>query len=103
MFCNCPPGSNCLTIDCVCCKNWVECTDFCPAGESCRNKRIKRGEVKAVDVKDSKIHGKGLFALETIRKEDYIMEYTGILRTEMKETDNNQYIVSVREWGIGFE
>ncbi len=63
------------------------CSD-CNGGLDCKNKRVqkflwKKGEVR--HTKNGK--GSGLFAMEDINKDDYVIEYVG--RIEYKRRENN--------------
>jgi hypothetical protein len=64
----------------------VECEKGCQGGMNCPNKRIQTGLWKKVETKETQGSGNGLFAMEDIKKGDYIIEYVG--RIVNKEQDN---------------
>jgi SET domain-containing protein len=53
---------------------------------NCPNKRIQTGLWKKVETKDTQGSGNGLFAMEDVKKGDYIIEYVG--RIVYEEQDN---------------
>jgi histone-lysine N-methyltransferase SETD2 len=56
----------------------IECDDDCQGGEGCVNKRIQKFEWKKVEKRNTKKgKGCGLFALEDIEEDDFIIEYIG--------------------------
>jgi SET domain-containing protein len=54
-----------------------ECDENCLGGEGCVNKRIQKFEWKEVVKRETKGKGYGLFALENIDKDDFIIRYIG--------------------------
>ena len=64
----------------------VECEKDCKGGMNCPNKRIQTGLWKKVETKDTQGSGNGLFAMEDVKKGDYIIEYVG--RIVYEEQDN---------------
>lgn len=65
-------------------------------GGCCRNAGIQAGRPKRTILGTSKIHGFGLFAGETIRKDEYIGEYQGEIITRA-ETDRRAQIYEAQE------
>jgi histone-lysine N-methyltransferase SETD2 len=53
---------------------------------NCPNKRIQTGLWKKVETKETQGSGNGLFAMEDVKKGDYIIEYVG--RIVYEEQDN---------------
>jgi len=64
----------------------VECEKGCQGGMNCPNKRIQTGLWKKVETKETQGSGNGLFAMEDVKKGDYIIEYVG--RIVYEEQDN---------------
>ena len=64
----------------------VECEKDCKGGMNCPNKRIQTGLWKKVETKETQGSGNGLFAMEDVKKGDYIIEYVG--RIVYEEQDN---------------
>lgn len=79
--CGCKPdadgGPCCNDMSCVLFACQEECRSNCEAGNLCCNKRITHKEWKQVQVFDAGVKGKGLRALEPIKKGDFIAEYVG--------------------------
>ena len=80
--CGCRPKTSfpfsCCDLDCVLFACQEECGPNCTAGKYCQNNRISRMLWKKVEVFDAQVKGRGLRALEPIRKGDFITEYVGI-------------------------
>ena len=55
----------------------IECDENCLGKEGCVNKRIQKFEWKEVVKRETKGKGYRLFALEDIKKDDFIIEYIG--------------------------
>jgi hypothetical protein len=56
----------------------VDCDDDCNGGLDCKNKRVQKCIWKKVEVRHTKDgKGSGLFAMEDIQKDDYVIEYVG--------------------------
>jgi len=53
---------------------------------NCPNKIIQRGLWKKVETKETQGSGNGLFAMEDVKKGDYIIEYVGRIVYESKTT-----------------
>jgi hypothetical protein len=72
----------------------MDCDDDCNGGLDCKNKRVQKclwgKKVEVRHTKDGK--GSGLFAMEDIEKDDYVIEYVG--KIEYKRRENN-YIMKV--------
>jgi SET domain-containing protein len=64
----------------------VECEKGFKGGMNCPNKRIQTGLWKKVETKETQGSGNGLFAMEDVKKGDYIIEYVG--RIVYEEQDN---------------
>ncbi|CAG8494432.1 9888_t:CDS:10 [Ambispora gerdemannii] len=56
---------------------FIECTGDCPIGDYCKNKRFQQAEYSVVDVFKTESKGYGLRAMEPIKKNTFIIEYTG--------------------------
>jgi serine/threonine protein kinase len=67
----------CNNLSCVMFACQEECRSNCSAGEFCANKRIQRKEFKKIHVIDAGKKGRGLEALEDVKKGDIITEYCG--------------------------
>lgn len=104
--CNCSIGNCHISSTCACLKAGKECDpDYCfscgasdaavmafhPEFKSksshdlniCRNVNMLRGSIqKKIGVAFSGTHGWGAYALEPIRKDDFVLEYTGELITD---------------------
>ena len=59
------------------------------------NKRIQTGLWKKVETKETQSSGYGLFAMEDVKKGDYIIEYVG--RIVYEEQDNNVYGMKISD------
>ncbi len=56
----------------------MDCNDNCNGGLDCKNKRVQKCIWKKVEVRHTKDgKGSGLFAMEDIDKDDYVIEYVG--------------------------
>ena len=75
----------------------VECKKDCNGGMNCLNKRIQTGLWKNVETKETQGSGKGLFAMEDIKKGDYIIEYVGRL---VFEDPHNVYGMRIRDMNL---
>ena len=77
--CHCPVGSTCSDESCVMFACFEECYyRTCPAGSSCRNRRLQQQEFKKVKViRAPEKAGKGLIAGEDIKAGDLVYEYVG--------------------------
>ncbi len=66
----------------------MDCNDDCNGGLDCKNKRLQKCLWKKVEVRHTKNgKGSGLFAIEDIDKDDYVIEYVG--RIDYKRRENN--------------
>ncbi|CAL2046124.1 unnamed protein product [Caenorhabditis brenneri] len=82
--CNCAPNK-CRMEACPCFRMSWECNEescrrcLHPARPSCANHHMSSGKWKKVEVKDAtnSKHGNGMFALEDIKKKEFIGEYVG--------------------------
>jgi hypothetical protein len=66
----------------------MDCNDDCNGGLDYKNKRVQKCLWKKLEVRrtiDGK--GSGLFAMEDIDKDDYVIEYMG--KIEYKRRENN--------------
>jgi hypothetical protein len=71
----------------------MDCNDDCTGGLDCKNKRVKKCLWKKVEVRHTKNgKGGGLFAVEDIDKDDYVIEY--VEKIEYKTWENN-YMVKI--------
>ena len=55
----------------------VECEKDCNGGMNCSNKRIPTVIWKKVETKVTQGSGNGLFAMEDLKKGDFVIEYVG--------------------------
>jgi hypothetical protein len=66
----------------------MDCNDDCNGGLDCKNKRVEKCLWEKVEVQHTKDgKGSGLFAMEDIEKDDYVIEYVG--KIEYKRRENN--------------
>lgn len=65
---------------------WIECDENCNGGDECKNKNVVKSEYKKVRVGSTNGKGEGLFAMEDIKKGEYIIEYVGEIK--YKETQS---------------
>jgi hypothetical protein len=63
----------------------MDCNDDCNGGLDCKNKMCLWKNVEVRHTKDGK--GSGLFAMEDVDKDDFVIEYMG--RIEYKRRENN--------------
>ncbi len=69
----------------------MDCNDDCNGGLDCKNKRVQKFLWKKVEQRHTQNgKGSGLFAMEDIDKDDYVIEYMG--RIEYKRRENNYMI-----------
>lgn len=68
----CAPSTGCLNEITA-----YECSDKCPAGPFCQNKRFQKRAYAKVEVRETGNKGFGLFALEDILPDQFIIEYVG--------------------------
>ncbi len=62
----------------------MDCDDDCNGGLDCKNKKVQKCLQKKVEVRHTKDgKGSGLFAMEDIEKDDYVIDHTG--KIEYKE------------------
>jgi len=76
----------------------VECEKGCKGGMNCPNKRIQTGLWKKMEGKETQGSGNGLFAMEDVKKGDYIIEYVG--RIVYEEQDNNVYGMKISDMDL---
>ncbi len=71
----------------------MDCYDDCNGKLDCKNKRLKKWFWKKVEVRHIKdVKGSGLFAMEDIDKDDYVIEYMGKIEYKRRENDNMKKI-----------
>jgi hypothetical protein len=71
----------------------MDCDDDCNGGLDCKNKSVQKCLWKKVEVRHTKDgKGSGLFAMEDIEEDDYVIEYVG--KIEYKRRENN-YVMKV--------
>jgi hypothetical protein len=76
----------------------IDCDDDCNGGFDCNNKKVQKCIWKKVEVRHTKDgKGSGLFAMEDIEKDDYVIEYVG--KIEYKRRENN-YVIMIN--GMNF-
>jgi hypothetical protein len=71
----------------------MDCDDVCNGGLDCKTKRVQKclwNKVEVRHTKDGKVSG--LFAMEDIEKDDYVVEYMG--KIEYKRRENN-YVMKI--------
>jgi hypothetical protein len=76
----------------------VECKKDCNGGMNCTNKRIQTCIWKKVDRRVTQGRDNGLFAMEDLKKGDFIIEYVG--KIFYKEQDN-KYGMRILIWIYG--
>lgn len=62
------------------CRNrglYIECGPSCKFNDSCINKRFQKREYAKVTLGSTSLKGKGIFADENIKKNQFIIEYVG--------------------------
>ena len=81
LICNCVPdpetglgcGDECINRDVL-----VECDpNFCPCGSGCQNQKFQSKEYAKLDIRRTGRKGHGLFAKQTLRKGQFVIEYVG--------------------------
>ena len=81
-----PSKCECKTLcgtDCCNREKMVECDQKnCKVGEGCGNRSIQMNNMKKIIIKQTEGKGKGAFAGENIRMDDFIIEYIGEVFTE---------------------
>ncbi len=71
----------------------MDCDDDCNGRWDCKSKRVQKCLWKKVEVRNTKDgKGSGLFAIEDIEKDDYVIEYVG--KIEYKRRENN-YVMKI--------
>lgn len=79
--CHCSYENPCDS-DCINHKLSVECNPkYCPAKEKCQNQCFRRGQVIETTLKNAGFKGVGLFTLEKIPADTFIIEYVGEIIT----------------------
>ncbi len=76
----------------------MDCDDNCNSGLDCKNKRVQKCLWKKVEVrhrKDGK--GSGLFAMEDIEKDCYVIEYMGKIEYKRRE---NIYLMKIHRMNL---
>lgn len=69
----CSNGSNCVNKLMM-----IECSkENCPAGSRCENQNFGKGVCRSVEVRSVDRKGLGLFAMENIPADSFILEYVG--------------------------
>ncbi len=64
----------------------MDCDDDCNGGLDCKNKKVQMCLWKKVEVRHTKDgKGSGLFAMEDIDKDDYVIEYMGKIEYKRRE------------------
>jgi hypothetical protein len=75
--------------------NKMDCNDDCNSGLDYKNKKVQKCPWKKVEVRHKKYgKGSGLFAMEDIDKDDYVIEYVG--KIEYNRIENN-YMLKLTE------
>lgn len=103
-------NNECNLTTCSCILNHVqkyECNKNCSCKEDCPNRKVQNGITRKLNVKYiSKSKGFGAFALEDIKKDDFICEYVGQIINKTfaiekiernKKEKKPNYILQVRE------
>ncbi len=70
-------------------KAMVECDKNCNGGRECTNKRIQKNQWKMVEQREAENKGDGLFAMENIKKGDFIIEFVSKI-VHKKRTVNTE-------------
>ena len=106
--CGCPPSCRrrfppCHCVDgcgpkCLCRENAHECS-YCGCGKMCSNQKIRNGRSQLTTIRQSRVHGQGLFAEVYIAKDSLIDEYKGIERRNVssERTAVEDFIISTSE------
>lgn len=69
----CSPKNGCLNV-----LSHIECSpDVCPAQERCQNQKFRQGPQFGLQIRKTKTKGWGLYAMEKIPAEEFIIEYMG--------------------------
>jgi SET domain-containing protein len=77
----------------------MDCNDDCNGGLDCKNKRVKKCLWKKVEVRHAKDgKGSGLFAMEDIDKDDYVIEYVGEIEYKRRENNYMMKINGMNLW-----
>jgi SET domain-containing protein len=71
----------------------MDCDDECNGGLDCKNRRVQKCKWKQVEVrKTTDGKSKGLFAMEDIETDEYVIKYMG--KIEYKRMENN-YVMKI--------
>jgi hypothetical protein len=83
-----------MTKDCKVNKDdKMDCDDDCNGGLDCKNKRVQKCLWKKVEVRHTKDgKGSGLFAMEDIEENDYVIDYVGEIEYKRRE---NIYLMKI--------
>ena len=76
----------------------VECDKNCNGGRECTNKRIQKNQWKMVEQREAENKGEGLFAIENIKKGNFIIEYVGKIVHEEKDSEYGMKINGMDLW-----
>jgi SET domain-containing protein len=76
----------------------MDCDDDCNSGLDCKTKRVQECTWKKVEVKKTKDgKGRGLFAMEDIEKDEYVIEYVGKIECQRLE---NKYVMKINRMNL---
>jgi hypothetical protein len=77
----------------------MDCNDDCNGGLDCKNKRVQKSLWKKVELRHTKDgKGSGLFAMENIDKDDYVIEYVGKIEFKRREDNYMMKINGMNLW-----
>ena len=77
----------------------MDCDDDCNGELDCKNKRVQKCLLKKVEVRHTKDgKGSGLFAMEDIEKDDYVIEYVGKIDYKRRENNYLMKINGINSW-----
>jgi hypothetical protein len=77
----------------------MDCNDDCNGGLDCKNKRVQKCLWKIVKVRHTKDgKGSGLFEMEDIDKDDYVIENVGKIEYKRRENNSMMNIKGMNLW-----
>jgi SET domain-containing protein len=77
----------------------MDCEDDCNGGLDWKNNSVQKCTWKKVEVRQTKDgKGSGLFAMEDIEKDEYVIEYVGKIDYKRRENNYLMKINGINSW-----
>lgn len=98
--CNCSSTDNSPCSDDKCLNRIMKiecCADYCEAKDKCQNQCFKNGSKYRFEVKYTDSKGFGLFAMQQIPSNQFIIEYVGEVIDKDEYNNRNERIIEIQE------